>query len=516
MSTLNVIRVVLNSDGSILDVVNGFIASMNSYSNTIQVVAPFPDTDSLAVNYYLRNARVTNYTQYLRLLRDTNGVIQYGKDIVEPERNYYQQVKDYNVWQIAISSKALRAISKYHAGKVDLSITVREYKNYSIEDTMLYKGTFGSNKSTTRGDIPLTATDGDYYRCDALDFYSTHANLDFTVLDLAIYDVNRWILGASYEERLVSPSTVIGVDPSVYGVAIEDVETSITEQILDRIAGLEAAITGEYGQENLADMFVRKNIDLYYDPVVAGTQPTDLIYVEQSGVQKTATVQDLHENLDYIEFDKTYTPTVRSDGTLFYDNATSKQTLTFVNTYANGETQEINLGQELFTICKNINGTLVDGQVVCWSGVQGDHTTFLPASADSAHPELNTMIGVLTTMAYTNNFVPVVCFGEVSGIDLTLVMETGTVFANMGYGSRLYLSAISPGKYSLLAPVEPNASIWVATVIVFNAQYKQARIFVHPVVLRVEAIATAANEIQTSIEVPTDPSIKIWYKIVTA
>jgi hypothetical protein len=42
----------------------------------------------------LRSARVTNYTQYLRLLKDTNGNVVYGKDIVAPSKYYYQVVKD--------------------------------------------------------------------------------------------------------------------------------------------------------------------------------------------------------------------------------------------------------------------------------------------------------------------------------------------------------------------------------------------------------------------------------------
>jgi hypothetical protein len=52
---------------------------------------------------------------------------------------------------------------------------------------MTFKGTFGSPKSTTRGDVPLTGTaDGDFYRCDYLDFTSASANLSFTLMDLAI------------------------------------------------------------------------------------------------------------------------------------------------------------------------------------------------------------------------------------------------------------------------------------------------------------------------------------------
>lgn len=85
----NVLQFIYNADGSLLDKVNPFIASNNQAANNIQIIAPFPASDSVAVNYYLRNARISNYTQYLRLLKDTNGNIVYAKDVVSPSKNYY-------------------------------------------------------------------------------------------------------------------------------------------------------------------------------------------------------------------------------------------------------------------------------------------------------------------------------------------------------------------------------------------------------------------------------------------
>jgi hypothetical protein len=280
----NVLQFIYNADGSLLDKVNPFIASNNQAANNVQIIAPFPASDSVSINYYLRNARISNYTQYARLLKDTNGAMVYARDVVSPSKHYYQLVKDWNVWQIPISSKALRAISKYHAGKVDISITFREFKNFLIDETMDFKGTFGSPKSTTRGDIPASASDGDYYRCDYLDFFSHNANLNFTLMDLAIWDgiEERWIKGSSYEEALPTPSTEVGVDPSVFGMAIQDVEPSTTEQILQRIADLESMIMAEIPDEILANMFVRKNLQLYYDELFDLAED-DLIYIERDG-----------------------------------------------------------------------------------------------------------------------------------------------------------------------------------------------------------------------------------------
>lgn len=304
MST-NVLQFIYNADGSLLDKVNPFIASNNQAANNIQIIAPFPASDSVSINFYLRNARISNYTQYARLLKDTSGNIIHAKDIVSPSKPYYQTVKDWNVWQIPISSKALRAISKYHAGRVDLSVTFREFKNFLIDETMEFKGTFGSAKSTTRGDIPLTANEGDYYRCDYLDFHSNNSNLDFTLMDLAIWDEinNRWIKGSSYEEALPTPSTEVSVDPSVFGMAIEDVEPSVTEQILERIADLESMIMAEVPEEVLANMFVRKNLEMYYAELNT-IQSTDKIYVERGTNGHFVSVNDLLSNVDLTQIEE--------------------------------------------------------------------------------------------------------------------------------------------------------------------------------------------------------------------
>lgn len=299
----NVLQFIYNADGSLLDKVNPFIASNNQAANNVQIIAPFPASDSVAVNYYLRNARISNYTQYARLLKDTSGNMVYAKDIVSPSKPYYQTVKDWNVWQIPISSKALRAISKYHAGKIDLSVTFREFKNFLIDETMEFKGTFGSAKSTTRGDIPASGMmDGDYYRCDYLDYFSNRANLDFTLMDLAIWDgINlRWIKGSSYEEALPTPSTEVGVDPSIFGMAIEDVEPTVTEQILERIAELESIIMGEVPEEVISEMFVRKNLELYYAELNA-VQSSDKIYIERGTNGYFVYVSDLLSDVDLTD-----------------------------------------------------------------------------------------------------------------------------------------------------------------------------------------------------------------------
>jgi hypothetical protein len=247
-------------------------------------------------------------------------------------------------------------------------------------------------------------------------------------------------------------------------MAITDVEPSVTEQILDRIADLESVIMGEIPEEVLSQMFVRKNLTLYYAEL-SFLQSGDKLYVERNGEGYVIDASDLPihmdvlEEVDYFTFNKNYTPPEKLDGMLYYDNSGGKQTLTFVNAYPNGQVMEVNLGQELYGIGKNLNGQMYDGQIVAYTGVQGDHLTYLPASANSSFPQLNEMIGVLSTSVNTNEYGPVVVFGLVDDIDFSLIMEPGTDLNQLNFGTKLYLSANYTGKYTTVIPAIPHEAI---------------------------------------------------------
>ena len=223
MINSNIGQIVVGLDGAIIDKRN-YIVATNQYTNYIQVVAPFDETDSVSINYYLRNSRIQNYTQYMTIQRDDSNVPLKGSDVISSTKAYFQATKDFNVWIVPISSTALAAISKYHAGKVDVSVGFRSLRNLEIEETETLKGTFGSRHSTTKGDLPLTSQQGDYYKCDFLDYYSAVADEYFTIADLAIWDNGEWIKGIAYETRLTVPSTEFGVDPAIYGQDIENLQ----------------------------------------------------------------------------------------------------------------------------------------------------------------------------------------------------------------------------------------------------------------------------------------------------
>jgi hypothetical protein len=60
---------------------------------------------------------------------------------------------------------------------------------------------------------------------------------------------------------LTTPSTLIGVDPSVFGMAIEDVEPTITEQILERISAVEGDLYDL--SDDFKDLIIEKSLSTY-------------------------------------------------------------------------------------------------------------------------------------------------------------------------------------------------------------------------------------------------------------
>jgi hypothetical protein len=362
-----------------------------------------------------------------------------------------------------ISSKAISAISKYHSGSIGASVTFRSYKTLLPTEAITDKGTFGSYVTTTRGDLPLTATEGDYFKCYHYSYYSNVADLTFTFGDLAIWNNGEWIKSDQYELRVGSASHKIGVEASILGQAIEDVEPSITEQVLERLSFLENTLYGH------------------------------LI------------------GIDFITFNKDYVPTNKLDGMLYYDNSTPKQTLTFVNTYENGETQEVNIGQKSYNVGKNIVGYLPVGTVVTYSGAQDNHLTYIRAKALYSTPELNEMIGVMSTNVDINEHGPVVTFGQVDVADMSILMEDDND-SMLTFGTKLYLSVNQAGRYTTTEPERPNASIWVVTVLEFDENSHRAVLFVNPIRLRTDGggVQIVVSETQPTNQVDGD----FWYELL--
>ena len=128
--------------------------------NVIQIIAPWPASDSISVEYTLYNSGMKKLQDHSKLARNASGEALLGKDVIPTGKAYFQTAKDWYVWEIEVGKKALAAISKNYAGRFGISLTVRENQTISLATND--KGTFGSIKSTTRGDLPVSSTQGSF------------------------------------------------------------------------------------------------------------------------------------------------------------------------------------------------------------------------------------------------------------------------------------------------------------------------------------------------------------------
>jgi hypothetical protein len=306
----NTTRLIIGISGEIIDKNNGFLVANDSYSNMIQVISPFPASDSVKLEFYLRNARVTTYTQYIGLKKDDSGNPITAKDVVPSTETYYQSIKEWYVWQTALDPKILSAISKYHAGKVDVTVKFYQFRNLYVEEALNRIGTFGSRKSTTGGDLPAAANIGDYYECDFLDYYSYQTAEYYTLMDYAYYTESGWLKGIAYQWRKNSASTQIGVDPSIFGQDIESLPISIADQFASRISSLESSILDDLPEEYADGLFIKKEIDLNYENKIP--EPTDKIILESDRTTYYADIEDLTIGLNEVESEIIRTPSALS------------------------------------------------------------------------------------------------------------------------------------------------------------------------------------------------------------
>lgn len=232
----NLLQFIYNVDGTLIDKSLTSVRAHSNYVNTIQIVAPWPLTDAISAEYTLYNTPIKQLQDYARLATNIiDGSSVLGKDVINNDKPYYQIAKDWFVWEIEIGKKALAAISDNHAGRFGVSFAVKETEYIVIATND--KGTFGSVKSTTKGDLPLTAIEGDYYRCDLINYESTIMTSDvFRFNEIAVYHNDEWIKGTQFTLRCNLMLQNIPVDPSMENIPPEELDYGITEQILDELA----------------------------------------------------------------------------------------------------------------------------------------------------------------------------------------------------------------------------------------------------------------------------------------
>ena len=405
----NTTRLVIGLNGEIISKTNGYIVASGAFSNMIQIVAPFPASDSVSMEFYLRNARITTYTQYVSLFKDDSQEPILAKDVVSSTESYYQTVKEWYVWQSAISPQAISAISRFHSGKVDLTVKFKEFRNLYVEEAILYKGSFGSRKSTTQGDLPTTSTIGDYYECDFLDYYSFETSEYYTVNDYAYYTATGWLKGVAYEYRVNSSATSLGIDPAVYGQDLETVANTDGELLASKISGLEAVVMGQLPEDYANNLFTRKEFDLNY-PILT-PQTSDVVLIERDRITYHTELSSLTLGIDEVSSDiiRTNSAINAITGTGFYADASN---VLIGSAAGTGITWD---GTDLFIRGTIQAGTITDQTLLDeLKGDQGD-STWIMYSANS--DGLDMTIGVVVDTEYIGIYIGQVAsaiYGEYS------------------------------------------------------------------------------------------------------
>ena len=120
------------------------------------------------------------------------------------------------------------------------------------------------------------------------------------------------------------------------------------------------------------------------------------------------------------------------------------------------------------------------------------------------------MIGVVIRDTPHNGFSYCSVFGDLAINDFSEIIENYDPEL-IEFGTKLYLSATTAGKYSLTVPDRPNAGIWVATVTNFNENNDKGSIFIYPQRLRIN---NSGLDIQVSENQPANQiEGDLWYDI---
>ena len=194
------IKILIKSDGSYLDTILPPITANEDGRTIVQVIAPFPITDIVSVNYSIRPIQATVKGSYLL----PTG--KFGKDVLDEDYTHFQTVADWNVFEIPINAVALEYISKYRAGLVLVSFTIKQLQTPYFATN--YLGLFSDTNP-----IPTTSyNDGDYFIANEYNF--TAHDITWAKGDYAYFYNGKWNKGKSVL-KASTPSIELPVDPSL-------------------------------------------------------------------------------------------------------------------------------------------------------------------------------------------------------------------------------------------------------------------------------------------------------------
>jgi hypothetical protein len=162
------------------------------------------------------------------------------------------------------------------------------------------------------------------------------------------------------------------------------------------------------------------------------------------------------ENVNAVGFDITPATLPTAQGTLFWDNADSIQTLSLVMEGGNAVQQ---IGQEAYFRIK-CSADITEGQVVMFSGTVGASGGLNGAPAQGLTASTASYVmGIATESGATNDWIYVTSFGLVRNINTTGGAESWVD------GQILYYDPSVAGGLTKTLPSAPNAKVQVCAVI---------------------------------------------------
>ena len=129
----NVIRFIVDANGNYLESPSGKVRANNNTVDMVQFIAPFPIDDSVGISYLFKG--LDPFTQYVI------PTSYKGADVLESTHALYQDVADYNVWEVEIKETALAKISKWRNSELLMSLHVTELQPNS--KCLSFEGYFG-------------------------------------------------------------------------------------------------------------------------------------------------------------------------------------------------------------------------------------------------------------------------------------------------------------------------------------------------------------------------------------
>jgi len=355
-----------------------------------------------------------------------------------------------------------------------------------LQGDLNYQGTW--NASTNSPTLTSgTGTKGYYYVVDVAGNTNLDGITDWKVGDWAIFNGTVW-------QKVDNTDAVTSVNGQVGTVVLTT--TNIAEGTNEYFTTARARQSVSAGTgisyDNSTGVITNSSPSLGGDVVGPASATDNAIARFDTTTGKliqnsTVTVTDNGDiaNANSVDFDITPTTLPTAQGTLYWDNADSIQTLSLVMEGGNAVQQ---IGEETYFRIK-CSAAITEGQVVMFTGTVGSSggLTGAPATGLTASTASYVM-GVATESGALNDWIYVTAFGLVRGINTTGGAEAWVD------GQILYYDPTVTGGLTKTLPAAPNAKVQVCAVVHADAN---GSLFIRP------AFGGALGQYEGDVQVTT-------------